>query len=104
MLPNWNNRLVPLYSGRLGSQLSKVVPKTLCDGGMCDGTLPGCSPNKVDPTIIPKVQFQLSRNFHFISHTSAIARATIAYGMALSPALIEIAAVSLHKILETTTT
>jgi hypothetical protein len=71
---------------------------------MCDGTLPGCSPHKVDPTIIPKVQFQLSRKFHFMSHTGAMAKATIAYGMALSPALIEIAAVSLHKILETTTT
>jgi hypothetical protein len=104
VMPNWNSKLMPLWSYQLGKKLSHALPKALCDGGACDGTLPGCSPHKVAPTVIPKVEFQLSRGFNWDRHATALTRATIAYGMALAPGLVEIAAMSLHQILQTTST
>merc|ERR1719253_589025 len=45
-LPNWDSGLMPIESTEFGKKLSSVLPKSLCDGGMCDGTLPGCSPHR----------------------------------------------------------
>jgi len=102
-LPNWDSQLMPIQSTSFGKKLSDVLPKSLCDGGICDGTLPGCSPHTVDPTIIPKVEFQLSRNFHWNPSTSQFTKDTIAYGMAMAPGLLELTAMSFKKLLQTTT-
>jgi hypothetical protein len=103
-LPNWDSHLMPIESTEYGKKLSSVLPKTLCDGGMCDGTLPDCRAKQVDPTIIPKVEFKLSRDFDWSPTTTAWTRASIAYGMAMAPGLLELAAMSFKKLLQTTTT
>jgi len=84
---------IALAKTALGQKLSALFPKGLCTEGVCDGTLPGCPGQMVHPIQIPKVEFKLDRALNWTNVTTANAKESTAYAMALLPEFIRVTSI-----------
>lgn len=94
-LPDWTSKPVKLFkypseANHASGHLDNILPKSLCDGGVCDGTMPNCQKKKVAPIEIPKIVFKLSRVYKWRRHVGPKMRHIVAYALALSPSMIKI--------------
>jgi len=91
--PKFDSKPQPIFrlgTGEGGTELSKILPKSLCAGGVCEGMMPGCRKTKVNPISIPQIVVKLSRRFKWKEHVGPKMRRAIAYGLALLPSAIDV--------------
>mmetsp|Transcript_103428 Transcript_103428/g.299231 ORF Transcript_103428/g.299231 Transcript_103428/m.299231 type:complete len:1454 (+) Transcript_103428:169-4530(+) len=89
--PEWTSQPVSLFDLHEHAQnVSKLLPKTLCAGGACQGMMPGCRQTKVQPMVIKRIVFRLSRYFKWRDHVGPKMRHIVAYALALLPSAIQI--------------
>mmetsp|Transcript_12886 Transcript_12886/g.28711 ORF Transcript_12886/g.28711 Transcript_12886/m.28711 type:complete len:1300 (+) Transcript_12886:61-3960(+) len=94
--PDWTSKPIPIYklggkNGAEGEELSSILPKSLCAGGVCEGMMPGCQKTRVNPINIKQIVFKLSRLFKYKEHFGPKMRHIIAYGLTLFPSAINVA-------------
>ncbi|CAK9019755.1 unnamed protein product [Durusdinium trenchii] len=70
-------------------ELSDLLPRSACAGGVCKGMMLGCQKTKVTPIDIPKIAYKFSRTYNWIPHVGPSARHVIAYGLMVLPAAVK---------------
>merc|ERR1719253_670757 len=92
--PDWKSDAKPVF--QLGSQhgekLKSILPKIACTGGACDGMMPTCQTEKVNPIDIKQIVFRTSRTFKWRDNNavSPQLRHSVAYGLAVMPEAVEL--------------
>merc|ERR1719410_1808063 len=72
------------------TKLSKLLPKGLCGGGLCEGVIPGCQSTERSHVNVKQVVFKLSRSFRWREHVGPRLRHIVAYGLAMLPSSLDI--------------
>eukprot|EP00929_Paragymnodinium_shiwhaense_P050472 TRINITY_DN2539_c0_g1_i1.p1 TRINITY_DN2539_c0_g1~~TRINITY_DN2539_c0_g1_i1.p1 ORF type:complete len:1426 (+),score=450.66 TRINITY_DN2539_c0_g1_i1:135-4412(+) len=80
----------PIMSENMEENLADLLPKSVCSGGLCNGELPGCKPQAVNPITLKQIVFRLSRMFKLEDFFSPQMREALAYGLATLPEAIDL--------------
>jgi len=103
-IANFDTGDINILQKGTGNVLDKVLPKEMCRGGVCQGILPGCPGKIVRTMTIPRVEFELNRNFHWTPVSDKNARTAVAYATALFPEALRVGSLIVQSIIQTTTT
>jgi len=90
-IPDYSTGTRPLTATGVGHKLRDILPKGLCAGGDCNGELPGCPSQNPKPMVIPRIEFQISRRIRWSDSVPDYIRTLVAYGMAATPEIVEVA-------------
>merc|ERR1719183_2418198 len=80
----------PVMSENMEQNLADLLPKSICSGGLCNGEMPGCKPEAVNPITLKQIVFRLSRMFKLKDFMNPQEREALAYGLATLPEAIDL--------------
>lgn len=87
----------PIMSQNMEQNLADLLPKSICSGGLCNGEMPGCKPEAVNPITLKQIVFRLSRMFKLKDFFTPQEREALAYGLATLPEAIDLGETELKE-------
>uniref|UniRef100_A0A7S4QVJ4 Uncharacterized protein n=1 Tax=Alexandrium monilatum TaxID=311494 RepID=A0A7S4QVJ4_9DINO len=78
-----------------GTDAQDLFPDTLCQDGLCEGALPGCSQGNQKKRFYPRLIFNMNRPYHFSNMTKGkfhgLMKRAMAYAFSAMPMMLNVA-------------